>query len=155
MLNAEDADQKILTALGKEFYGPDENEDYEHLASLFMSAIISDLNKSEEYFFYMQKLLISSGNADNPVYLKHYLRRFPRHVPNAIEQHLKDKNIPLPGLSPAQLHGFIMETWQEHFLEKRVAKYFKWHSSMFSPGFCKDVAKNSRLGMWCPQSRKI
>ena len=34
-----------------------------------------------------------------------------------------------------------METWQEHCLEKRVAKDFKWHSSMFSPGFCKDVAK--------------
>ena len=29
MLNAEDANQQILTALGKEFYGPDENEDYE------------------------------------------------------------------------------------------------------------------------------
>ena len=39
MLNAEDADQQILTSLGKEFYGPDENEDYEHLGSLFMSAI--------------------------------------------------------------------------------------------------------------------
>ena len=34
-----------------------------------------------------------------------------------------------------------METSKEHCLEKRVAKYFKWHSSMFSPGFCKDVAK--------------
>ena len=54
MLNAEDADQQILTALGKEFYGPDENEDYEHVASLFMSSRIYDLNKSEEYFFYMQ-----------------------------------------------------------------------------------------------------
>ena len=50
MLNAEDADQQILTALGKEFYGPDENEDYEHVASLFMSSRIYDLNKSEEYF---------------------------------------------------------------------------------------------------------
>ena len=54
MLNAEDVDQQILTSLGKEFYGPDENEDYEHLASLFMSAKICDLNKSEEYFCYMQ-----------------------------------------------------------------------------------------------------
>lgn len=53
MLNAGDA-----AALGKEFYGPDENEDYEHLASLFMSAKICDLNKSEEYFYYMRKLLI-------------------------------------------------------------------------------------------------
>ena len=59
MLNAKDAVQQILTALSKEFYGPDENEDYEHVASLFMSSRIYDLNKSEEYFFYMQKLLIS------------------------------------------------------------------------------------------------
>ena len=50
MLNAEDADQQIIIDLGKEFYGPDENEDYEHLASLFMSTRIYDLNKSEEYF---------------------------------------------------------------------------------------------------------
>ena len=55
--------QNILTVLGKEFYGLEENEDYEHIASLFMSAKIYDLNKSEEYFCYMQKLLISSGNA--------------------------------------------------------------------------------------------
>ena len=144
MLNAEDADQQILTALGKEFYGLDENEDYEQLASLFMSARICDLNKSEEYFCYMQKLLISFGNADKPAYLKHYLRSFLGHVPDAAEQHLKDKNIPLAGLSLAQLHGFIMETWQEHCLEKRVAKYFKRHSSMFSLGFCKDVA--SQIG---------
>ena len=61
----------------------------------------------------MQKLLIFSGNADKPAYLKHYLRSFPGHVPDAVEQHLKDKNIPLSGLSLAQLHGFIMETWQE------------------------------------------
>ena len=91
MLNARDADQQILTALDKEFYGPDENEDYEHIASLFMSARICDLNKSEEYFCYMKKLLISSGNADRPTYLKHYLRGFPGHVPDAIEKHLKDK----------------------------------------------------------------
>ena len=64
MLNAIDTYQQILTVLGKEFYGPEENEYYEHPASLFMSAKIYDLNKSEEYFCYMQKLLISSGNAD-------------------------------------------------------------------------------------------
>ena len=112
MLNAGDADQQILTALGKEFYGPDENEDYEHLASLFMSTRICELNKSEEYFCYIQKLLISFGNADNPAYLKHYLRSFLGYVPDAVEQHLKDKNIPLSGFSLAQLHGLIMETWQ-------------------------------------------
>ena len=112
MLNAKDADQQILTTLGKEFYGPDENEYYEHVASLFMLARICDLNKSEEYFFYMQKLLISSGNAYKPAYLKHYLRSFPCHVPDVVEQHLKHKNIPHSCLSLAQLHGFIMETWQ-------------------------------------------
>ena len=101
MLNAWDANQQILTALGKEFYGPDENEDYEHLASLFMSARICDLNKSEEYFYYMQKLLISSGNVDKPAYLKHYIRSFLGHVLDVVEQHLKDKNNPLPGLSLA------------------------------------------------------
>ena len=91
-------------------------------------------------------MLISSGNADKPAYLKHYLRIFPSHVPDAVEQHLKDKKIPLLGLSLGQLHGFIMETWQEHCLEKRVAKDFNWYSSMFFPGFCKDVAK---IPNWC------
>ena len=85
MLNVGDANQQILTALGEEFYVLDENEYYEHLASLFMLARICDLNKSEEYFFYMQKLLISSGIADKPAYLKHYLRIFPGHVPNVVE----------------------------------------------------------------------
>ena len=75
-----------------------------------MSARICDLNKSEEYFFYMQKLLISFSNANKPAYLKHYLRIFHGHVPDVVEHHLKDKNIPLSGLSLAQLHGFIMET---------------------------------------------
>ena len=36
MLFAEDADQQILKALGKEFYGSEEREDSEHHASLFM-----------------------------------------------------------------------------------------------------------------------
>ena len=84
-----------------------------------MSARICDVNKSEEYFFYMKKLLISSGNVDKPTYLKHYLRSFLGHVPNVVEQHLKDKNITLSGLFLSQLHGFIMETWQEHCLEKK------------------------------------
>ena len=75
-----------------------------------MSARIYDLNKSEEYFCYMQKLLISFGNADKPAYLKHYLRSFPGHLPDAIEHHPKNKNIPFSGLSLSQLHGFIMET---------------------------------------------
>ena len=78
-----------------------------------MSSRIFDLNKSEEYFGYMQKLLISSGNDDKPAYLKHYLRSFPVHVHDVVQQHIKDKDIPLSGLSLAQLHGFIMETWQE------------------------------------------
>ena len=87
---------------------------------IYLSARIYDLNKSEEYLCCMQKLLITSGNVDKPAYLKHYLRSFPGHVPDVVEQHLKDKNknIPLAGFSLAQLHGFITETWQEHCLEK-------------------------------------
>ena len=46
MLNVGDGYQQILTTLGKEFYGLDENEDYEHLQSLFISSKICDLNKS-------------------------------------------------------------------------------------------------------------
>ena len=91
MLNAKYVDQQILTALGKYFYGLNKNEDYEHLASLFMLARICDLNKSEEYFCYMQKLLISFGNADKLAYLEHYLRSFPSHVPDVVEKHIKDK----------------------------------------------------------------
>ena len=101
MLNAEDADQQILTALGKEFYGLNENEYYEHLASLFILARICDLNKSEEYFCYMQKMFISSGNADKPTYLKHYLRSFPGHLLMLLNNTLKIKTslyqvFPLP-----------------------------------------------------------
>ena len=73
MIIAANAGQQILTTLGKEFYGHDENEDCEHIAYLFMSTRICDLNKSEKYFCYMQKLLITSGNADKPPYMKHYL----------------------------------------------------------------------------------
>ena len=124
MLNVGDADQWILTTLGKEFYGHDENEDYEHLASLFMSSRICDLNKSEEYFCYMQKLLISFGNVDKPVYLKHYLRSFPGHVPDVVEQHIKDKSISLSCLSLAQLHGFIMVTWQSTLSGEKSGKRF-------------------------------
>ena len=54
MLSAEDVDQQILKALGKEFYGLDEREDCQHLASLFMSARLCNLAESEEYFGYMQ-----------------------------------------------------------------------------------------------------
>ena len=60
----------------------------------------------------MQKLLVSSGNADKSTYLKYYLISFPSHVPDVVEKHIKDKNIPLSCLSLAQFHGFIMVTWQ-------------------------------------------
>ena len=99
MLYVEDVDQQILKALGKEFYGPNEREDYEHLASLFMSARLCNLAHSEEYFCYMQQLLISSGKSGDPTYLKHYIRSFPGHVPDAMEQYMKDKNINYRGLS--------------------------------------------------------
>ena len=93
MFSAEDADQQILKASGKEFYGSKEREDSEHLASLFMSARLCDLAQSEQYFCYMQQLLISSGKSGDPAYLKHYLRSFLGHVPDAVEQYMKDKNI--------------------------------------------------------------
>ena len=73
MLSVEDVDQQILKALGKEFYGAEEREDSEHLASLFMSARLCDLSQSEQYFCYMQQLLISSGKSGDPAYLKHNL----------------------------------------------------------------------------------
>ena len=90
MLSAEDADQQLLKALGKEIYGLDEREDYEHLASLFMSTQLCNLAQSEEYFCYMQQLLSSSGKSGDLAYLKHYLRSFLGHVPNVVEQYMKD-----------------------------------------------------------------
>ena len=47
MLSVEDVDQQILKALGKEFYGSEEREDSEHLASLFMPARLCNLAQSE------------------------------------------------------------------------------------------------------------
>ena len=44
-------------------------------------------------------------------------------------------------LSIAQLHQYIMDTWQEHCLSKRVEKDFKRHQDMFTPSFCKNVAQ--------------
>ena len=99
----------------------------------------------------MQQLLIFSGKSGDRAYLKHYLKIFPIHVPDAVEQYMKDKNINYRGLSLAQLHSYILETWQEHCLEKRVSNDFKRHQSMYSPSFCKNVTKNARLGMWCIQ----
>ena len=75
----------------------------------------------------MQKLLIQSGKATDPAYLKHYLRSFLGHVPDAVEQYLKDKNINYRDLSIAHLHHHILATWQEHCLEKQVSKDFKRH----------------------------
>ena len=89
----------------------------------------------------MQKLLISSGKSGDPTYLKHYLRSFSGHVPDVVEQYMKDKHINYRSLSLAQLHSYILDTWQEHCLEKRVSKDFKRHQSMYSPSFCKNVAK--------------
>ena len=44
-------------------------------------------------------MFISSGNVNKPAYMKHYLRSFPGHVLDVVEQHLKDKNIPISCLS--------------------------------------------------------
>ena len=106
-----------------------------------MSARLCNLSQAEAYFCYMQKLLIQSGKATDPAYLKHYLRSFPGHVPDAVEQYLNDKNIDYKDISIAQLHHHILETWQEHCLEKRVSKDFKRHQNMFTPSFCKNVAQ--------------
>ena len=106
-----------------------------------MSARLCNLVQSEEYFCYMQQLLISSGKSGDISYLKHYIQSFPSHVPDVVEQYMKDKNINYRGLSLAQLHSYILETWQEHCLEKRVSKDFKHHQSMYSPSFCKNVAR--------------
>ena len=111
MLSADDADQQILQGLSKEFYGSDDKEEYDHLDSLFLSARLCDLSKSEDYFCYMQNLLVSSGKSGEPAYLKHYLRSFPKHVSDVVEQFLKDKHIDLRGMSLAQLHAYILETW--------------------------------------------
>ena len=53
LLNANDADQQILLALGKEFHGADDVDDSDHLASLYMSAHLCDLSQEETYFCYM------------------------------------------------------------------------------------------------------
>ena len=63
ILSANDADQQMLHGLSKELYGPNYKEDYDHLASIFMSARLCDLSKSEEYFCYMQNLLVSSSKS--------------------------------------------------------------------------------------------
>ena len=85
MMNATNADQQILRALSKQFHGGDDQDDSDHLASLYMSARLCNLSQAEEYFCYMQRLLISSEKANDPAYLKHYLRSFTGHVPDAVE----------------------------------------------------------------------
>ena len=110
MLFADDGDQQILKALGKKFHGEDEMDERDHYASLFMTARLCNLAQVEEYFCYMQKLLIRAGKANDPAYLKHYLCSFPGHIPDAVEKYIKDKNIPLQTLSLTQLHFHIKET---------------------------------------------
>ena len=106
-----------------------------------MSGRLCDLSKSEDYFCYMQNLLVSLGKSSELAYLKHYLRSFLGHVPDAVEQFLKDKHIDIRGMSLAQLHAYILHTWQEHCLGCRASKYFKRHQGMYSASFCKDVAR--------------
>ena len=79
-LNAGDPDQQILKSLGAQFVGPKKKHNSDHLGSLFMSKILCNLNLHEQYFYYMHKLLITSGNAGNPSYLKYYLRSFHGYV---------------------------------------------------------------------------
>ena len=93
MLAARDADQQILKALIKQFYGEDNGDMTDHYASLFMTAQLCNLSQAQQYFCYMQKLLISAGKANDPAYLKHYLRSFPGHVPDAVEKFMKDQHL--------------------------------------------------------------
>ena len=93
ILNSDDADQQLLKSLASQFHGGDDEDDADHLSSLFMSARLCNLSQADEYFCYMQKLLIHSGKASDPAYLKHYLRSFPRHVLDVVEKYMKDKNL--------------------------------------------------------------
>ena len=127
ILNSDDADQQLLKSLATQFHGGDDEDDADHLASLFMSTRLCNLSQVDEYFCYMQKLLIRAGKASDPAYLKHYLRSFPGHVPDAVEKYMKDKNLNYQNFSIAQLHHHIKETWQEHCMEKRIDKDFKRH----------------------------
>jgi len=146
ILRAEDADVQLLKALSTQFYGSEDHQDPEHLASLFMSQRLCDLSQHEKYLCDMQRLLIESGHADDPSYLKYYLRSFPRAIPDSVEQFFKDKQISLRGMSLAQLHAYIIQVWQEHFLEKRVSKYFKRFDLVFTTSFCKNLAKMPDYG---------
>ena len=91
ILNGEDADQQLLKALASQFHGGDDEDDADHLQSIYMSARLCDLSQADEYFCYMQKLLIRAGKASDPAYLKHYLRSFPEHILDVVEQYMKDK----------------------------------------------------------------
>ena len=71
ILNSDDADQQLLKSLATQFHGGDDEDDADHLGSLFMSARLCDLSLADEYFCYMQKLLIRAGKASDPAYLKH------------------------------------------------------------------------------------
>ena len=77
----------------------------------------------------------------DPSYLKHCIRSMPSHVPHVVEHYLKDKKINYRGISLAELHNNILDTWQEHCLEKRVSKDFKRHQNMYSSYLCKNVVK--------------
>ena len=127
--------------MASQFHGGDDEDDADHLQSIYMFARLCDLSLADEYFCYMQKLLIRAGKASDPTYLKHYLRSFPGHVPDAVEKYMKDKNLNYQNLSIAQLHHHIKETWQEHCLAKRIDKDFKRHQNMYTPLFCKKVAE--------------
>jgi len=146
ILNAEDADMQVLQALSTQFYCSADHQDLEHLASIYMSQRLCDISMHEKYFCDIQRLLIESGHADDPSYLKYYLRSFPGAIPDSVEQFFKDKQLKLQGMSLAQLHAFIIQVWQEHCLEKRVSKDFKRFDSMFTGPFCKNLAKMPNYG---------
>lgn len=62
----------------------------------------------------MNELLISAGKANDPTYIKYYLRSFPGSVPDALEQYFEDHNLPLTisSMSLAQMQSRILKLWQ-------------------------------------------
>ena len=57
-----------------------------------MTQRLCDLSQHEEYYCYMNKLLLSAGKAGDPAHIKYYLRSFPRSVPNVVEQYFNEHN---------------------------------------------------------------
>lgn len=49
-----------------------------------MSQRLGDLSLKDQYFCYMQKLLIQEGKDNDPTYIKYYIHSFPGTLPDAL-----------------------------------------------------------------------